>query len=48
VETYRKRALDIAKNALDEGKVWLPRIMHEEAHLLDYIGQVRAGESKVL
>jgi hypothetical protein len=48
VETYRKRALDIAKNALDEGKVWLLRVVYEEAHLLDCIGQVGAGESKVL
>ena len=48
VETSRKSALDVAKNALDEGKVRLSRAVHEEAHLLDRIRQARAGESKVL
>jgi hypothetical protein len=38
VETSRKSALDVAKNAFDEGKVRLPGVVHEEAHLLDRIG----------
>jgi hypothetical protein len=48
VETSRKSALDVAKNVLDEGKVRVLRVVHEEAHLLNCIGQVWAGESKVL
>jgi len=43
-----KSALDVAENALDEGKVRLPGVVHEEAHLLDRIDQVGAGETKVL
>ena len=48
METNRESALDVGKNVLDEGNVWLPRVVHEEAHLLDRIGQVGVGESKVL
>jgi hypothetical protein len=47
VETSRKSVIEVAKNALDEGKVQLLRVVHEGANLLDRIGQVRAGESKV-
>jgi hypothetical protein len=47
VQTNRKSAIDIAKNTLDKGKVRLLGVMHEEAHLLDHIGQVGVGESKV-
>jgi hypothetical protein len=32
VEASRRSALDIAKNALDEGKVRLLRVVHEETH----------------
>jgi hypothetical protein len=42
-----KSVIEVAKNALDEGKMQLLRVMHEGAHLLDRIGQVGVGESKV-
>jgi hypothetical protein len=44
VETSRKSAFDITKNGSDKGKVRLPRVVHEETHLLDHItrpGRVR-------
>jgi hypothetical protein len=41
-------AMDVPEYALDEHKTGLARIMHEEANLLDGIGQVRASECKVL
>jgi hypothetical protein len=36
------------KDSLHSGETWLPRGMHMEAHLLDDVGDVGAGEDKVL
>jgi hypothetical protein len=40
--------LHIAQNSLDELKVGVVRVMHEEADLLHRMGQVRAREGEVL
>jgi predicted aldo/keto reductase-like oxidoreductase len=37
VETSRKSALDVAKNALNKGNVRFLGVVHEETHLLDRI-----------
>jgi hypothetical protein len=41
-------ALDIAQDAFDELKVRVARGMHMKAYLLDGVGKIRTGESKVL
>jgi hypothetical protein len=48
MQTCRERALDIAKNTLDEGEVRFTWVMHEQTHLLDRIRQVRPCEGQIL
>jgi hypothetical protein len=48
MQTLRKGALDIAKNALDESETRLSRIMHEQTYLLNCIGQVWTCERQIL
>ena len=42
------RAPEVAEEPLESGEMWLPRIMHVETDLLDCIGDVWPGESKIL
>ena len=42
------RATQVPKDALDERKVGLRRVMHEQADLLNRVRQVEAGQSEVL
>ena len=44
----RQRALNIAQDALDECKMWLPRIMHEQTNLLNSISKIRTGQCEIL
>jgi hypothetical protein len=48
VETGGERALDVAENALDQREVRLTRGMHEEAHLVNSVLQVRPSQGEVL
>lgn len=41
-------ASEVPKDPLHSGEMWLPRSVHMKAHLLDGIGDVRAGEDEVL
>jgi hypothetical protein len=47
VEAGGKCALHVAQDALDQRKMRLVRIMHEEAHLLHGVHKVRPGECEV-
>jgi hypothetical protein len=38
----------VPQDALHRGEVWLPRVVHVEAHLLDGVGDVGPGEYEVL
>jgi hypothetical protein len=42
------RALYIAKNAFNELKIGVSRIMHEEANMRDGIRNIRSSESEIL
>ena len=44
----RQRALNRAQDALDECKMWLPRIMHEQTNLLNSISKIRTGQCEIL
>ena len=48
METGRKGALHISEDALDQRKVWLTRIMHEQADLLHCICKIRTRQGQVL
>jgi hypothetical protein len=48
VNTDEEGALGVPENALDERLVRLTGIMHEQAHLLNSICQIRPCESEVL
>jgi len=48
VEAGRECALHVAQDALDQREMWLVRVMHEEAHLMHGVPQVRPGECEVL
>jgi hypothetical protein len=48
LETMVESALEIEKNTLYEGKVRLPRIMHEETDLLNNICNIWPGEGEIL
>ena len=48
LETMVESALEIVKNTLYEGKVRLPRIVHEETDLLNSICNIWPGECEVL
>jgi len=48
VETGRKGALHISEDALDQRKVWLTRIMHEQVDLLHSICKIRSSQREVL
>jgi len=48
LKTILDSALDVAKNALQKREVFLPRIMHMQADLLDGVRDVRPCKSKVL
>ena len=41
-------ALHIVQNALDQREMGLARIVHEEAQLLDRVGELGTGERQVL
>jgi hypothetical protein len=41
-------ALEVAEDLLHSCEMGLPRVMHVEAHLLDRVGDIKPGESKVL
>jgi hypothetical protein len=38
----------VPRNPLHRGEMWLPRVVHVEAHLLDGVGDVGPGEEEVL
>lgn len=40
-------ALNVSEDALHERKMSVSWSMHEEAHLLDSVGDVRSGESQI-
>ena len=48
METDRKGALHIQEDALDQRKVRLTRIVHEQADLLHWICKIRSGQREVL
>jgi hypothetical protein len=48
LKTMVNSALEIVKNMLHEGKVRLPRIMHEETNLFDSICNIWPSEGEVL
>jgi hypothetical protein len=48
VKTGGEGSLDIPENALDQREVRLAGIMHEQAHLLNDIGQIGLCQSEVL
>ena len=41
-------ALHVAEDALDQREMRLAGIVHEEAHLLDRVGEVETSECQVL
>jgi hypothetical protein len=43
-----KSATEVTKNALDQGKVRHPGVMHEKTDLLHGVGNVGASEGKIL
>ena len=47
-ETVVEGALEVADNAMDVFEMWETGIMHEEANLLDRVGELRASEGHVL
>jgi multisubunit Na+/H+ antiporter MnhE subunit len=48
LKTILDSAFDVAKSALQKREVFLPRIMHMQADLLDDVSDVRPCKSKVL
>ena len=47
VEAGGQSALHVAEDALDQHEMRLAGIVHEEAHLLDRVGEVGTGECRV-
>jgi hypothetical protein len=47
-QTLVEGALEVPKDALRGRDMGLTRLVHVEAHLLDRVGNVRAGECDVL
>jgi hypothetical protein len=48
VEVDGQSALHVAEDALDQREIRLARKVHEEAHLLDHVGELRTGECQVM
>jgi hypothetical protein len=48
VETGGQSTLHVAQDALDQREMGLAGIVHEEAHLLDRVGELKIGELQVL
>ena len=47
-ETMVESALEVAENAMNVFEMWESGIMHEEARLLDGVGELTASEGHVL
>jgi hypothetical protein len=48
VKTGGKHALQVAQDPFEQGQMWLARVVHEKAHLLNRVGQIRASQRDVL
>lgn len=48
VKTGGKRALQVAQDPFEQGQMWLARVMHEKAHLLNRVCQIRSSQRDVL